>query len=52
MEEYLNLFDKLMAPLSDLRDMVIEETFMNGSWIKAEMYFCQLTELAQMMQLA
>ena len=48
------MFDKLMAPLSDLQDRVIEETFMNGllSWIKAEVDFCRPTRLAQMMQLA
>ena len=42
-EEYRNLFDELMAPLSDLQDKVIEETFMNGllPWIKAEVEFCE-----------
>lgn len=42
-EEYRNQFDKLMAPLSNLQDRVIEETFMNGllSWIKAEVKFCR-----------
>ena len=53
-EEYRNLFDKLKAPLSNLQDRVIEETFMNGllSWIKAKVDFCRPTRLAQMMQVA
>lgn len=43
-----------MAPLSDLPDRVIKETFMNGlfPWIKAEVEFCQPVGLAQMMRLA
>ncbi|KAA0042077.1 transposon Tf2-1 polyprotein isoform X1 [Cucumis melo var. makuwa] len=34
-EEYRNLFDRMVAPLSDLSDKVLEETFMNGlfPWI-------------------
>ncbi|KAA0040680.1 transposon Tf2-1 polyprotein isoform X1 [Cucumis melo var. makuwa] len=37
MEEYRNRFDKLVAPLSDLEDRVVEETFMTGQfpWIRA-----------------
>ncbi|KAA0050168.1 transposon Tf2-1 polyprotein isoform X1 [Cucumis melo var. makuwa] len=54
MEEYRNQFDKLMAPVSDLPDRVIEETFMNGllPWIKAEVEFCRPVGLAEMMLLA
>ena len=53
-EEYQNLFNKLMAPLSDLQDKVVEETFMNGlsPWIKAEVEFCRPVGLAHMMRLA
>ncbi|KAA0065751.1 transposon Tf2-1 polyprotein isoform X1 [Cucumis melo var. makuwa] len=53
-EEYRNHFDKLMEPLSDLQDRVIEETFMNSllPWIKAEVEFCQPVDQAQMMRLA
>lgn len=53
-EEYQNHFNKLMAPLSDLPNPVIEETFMNCllPWIMAEVEFCQPVGLAQMMQLA
>ena len=42
-EEYRNLFDKLVAPLSDLPEKVVEETFMSGlkPWIQAEMDFCE-----------
>ena len=38
-EEYRNLFDKLVVPLSDLPEKVVEETFMSGlkPWIHAEM---------------
>lgn len=52
-EEYRNLFDKLVAPLSDLQGRVVDETFMNGllSWIKAEVEFCRLKGLEQMMQI-
>ena len=54
MEEYRNQFDKLMAPLSDLPDKVVEETFMNGlfPWIKAEVDFCLSVSLTKMMQAA
>ena len=43
-----------MAPLSDLQDRVVEETFMNGlfPWIKAEVDLCRPVGLAQMMQAA
>ncbi|KAA0033871.1 transposon Tf2-1 polyprotein isoform X1 [Cucumis melo var. makuwa] len=48
-EEYRNLFDKLVAPLLGLQDKVVEETFMNRllPWIKAEVEFCEPVELAQ-----
>ena len=38
MEEYRDLFDKLVAPLQQLPKEVLEETFMTGlsSWIRAE----------------
>ena len=54
MEEYRNLFDKLVAPLSDLADKVVEETFMSGlkPWIQAEMDFCEPQGLSQMMRIA
>ena len=34
-EEYRNLFDKLVAPLFNLQERVVEEMFMNGlfPWI-------------------
>ena len=53
-EEYRNLFDKLVAPLSDLADKVVEETFMSGlkPWIQAEMDFCEPQGLSQMMRIA
>ncbi|KAA0047682.1 ty3-gypsy retroelement transposase [Cucumis melo var. makuwa] len=53
-EEYRNLFDKLVAPLSDLQERVVEETFMNGlfPWIKAEVAFCRPKGLAEMMKIA
>ncbi|KAL4033230.1 hypothetical protein IC575_006316 [Cucumis melo] len=53
-EEYRNKFDRLMAPVSDLPDRVIEETFMGGlfPWIKAEVEFCRPIGLAEMMLLA
>ena len=43
MDEYQNLFDKWVAPLSDLLEKVVEETFMSGLklWIQAEMDFCE-----------
>ena len=54
MEEYCNEFDKLMAPLADLQDRVVEEIFMNGlfPWIKAEVVFCRPVGLAKMMHVA
>ncbi|XP_031745972.1 uncharacterized protein LOC116406393 [Cucumis sativus] len=53
-EEYRNEFDRLMAPLADLQDRVVEETFMNGlfPWIKAEVVFCKPVGLAEMMHAA
>ena len=38
-EEYRNLFDKWVAPLSDLLEKVVEETFMSGlkPWIQASL---------------
>ena len=53
-EEYRNLFDKLVAPLSDLPEKVVEETFMSGlkPWIQAEMDFCEPKGLSQMMRIA
>ena len=40
-EEYQNLFDRLVAPLSNLSDKVLEKTFMNGlfPWIRAEVAY-------------
>lgn len=53
-DEYQNLFDKLVAPLSDLQEKVVEETFMGGllPWIKAEVEFCEPVGLVQMMRIA
>lgn len=53
-EQYWNLFDKLVAPLPYLPNEVLEETFMNGLtlWIKAEVECWEPTGLAQMMKLA
>ncbi|KAL0548958.1 hypothetical protein IC582_013436 [Cucumis melo] len=53
-EEYRNLFDKLVAPLSDLEDRVVEETFMTGlfPWIRAEVILCRPKGLAGMMRTA
>ena len=53
-EEYRNLFDKLIAPLSDIQESVVEDTFMNGllPWIRAEVAFCRPKGLAEMMQIA
>ncbi|KAA0038305.1 ty3-gypsy retrotransposon protein [Cucumis melo var. makuwa] len=50
-EEYRNLFDKLVEPLSDLEDQVVEETFMTGlfPWIRAEVIPCRPKGLAEMM---
>ena len=54
MEEYRNLFDKLVAPLSDLPERLVEDTFMNGlvPWIRAEVAFCRPKSLAKMMEVA
>ncbi|KAA0050629.1 transposon Tf2-1 polyprotein isoform X1 [Cucumis melo var. makuwa] len=53
-DEYRNLFDKLVAPLSDVPDSVVEDTFMNGlfPWIRAEVVFCRPKGLAEMMEVA
>ncbi|KAA0042008.1 transposon Tf2-1 polyprotein isoform X1 [Cucumis melo var. makuwa] len=53
-EEYRNLFDKLVAPLFDVQEKVAEDTFMNGlfQWIRAEVAFCRPKGLAEMMQVA
>ncbi|KAL0536628.1 hypothetical protein IC582_025586 [Cucumis melo] len=53
-DEYRNLFDKLVAPLSDVQDSVIEDTFMNGlfPWIRAEVAFCRPKGLAKVMEVA
>ncbi|KAA0054961.1 Transposon Ty3-I Gag-Pol polyprotein [Cucumis melo var. makuwa] len=53
-EEYRNLFDKLVAPLSNLQERVVEETFMNGlfPWLRAEVAFCRPKSLAEMMLIA
>ncbi|KAL0537842.1 hypothetical protein IC582_026831 [Cucumis melo] len=50
-EEYRNRFDKLVAPLSDLEDRVVEETFMTGlfPWIRAEVILCKPKGLAEKM---
>ncbi|KAA0046241.1 Ty3/gypsy retrotransposon protein [Cucumis melo var. makuwa] len=53
-DEYRNLFDKLVAPLSDVLDSVVEDAFMNGlfPWIRAEVVFCRPKGLAEMMEVA
>ncbi|KAA0066460.1 uncharacterized protein E6C27_scaffold21G005610 [Cucumis melo var. makuwa] len=53
-EEYRNLFDKLVAPLSDIPEKVVEDTFMNGllPWIRAEVFCGRPKGLAEMMQIA
>ncbi|KAA0037390.1 ty3-gypsy retrotransposon protein [Cucumis melo var. makuwa] len=53
-DEYRNLFDKLVAPLSDVPDPVVEDTFMNGlfPWIRAEVILCRPKGLAEMMEIA
>ncbi|KAL0546676.1 hypothetical protein IC582_016588 [Cucumis melo] len=53
-DEYQNLFDKLVTLLSDVLDSVVEDTFMNGlfSWIRAEVVFCRPKGLAEMMEVA
>lgn len=52
-EEYRNLFDRLVAPVTDLSNKVLEETFMNGLFplIRAEVEFSEPVGLPQMMQL-
>ena len=54
MEEYQNLFDKWVAPLTDIREKIVEETFMGGllPWIKIEVEFCRSVGLAEMMKYA
>ncbi|KAA0038942.1 transposon Tf2-1 polyprotein isoform X1 [Cucumis melo var. makuwa] len=53
-DEYQNLFDKLVAPLSDVPDPVVEDTFMNRlfPWIRAEVILCRPKGLAEMMEVA
>ncbi|KAA0062488.1 Transposon Tf2-6 polyprotein [Cucumis melo var. makuwa] len=53
-EEYRNLFDKLVAPLSDFQERVVEETFMNGLflWIMAKVAFCRPKGLAKTIEIA
>ena len=43
-----------MAPLTDLPEKVVEETFVSGlkPWIQAEMDFCESKGLAHMMKMA
>lgn len=54
MEEYRNLFDKLVVPLPHLLKEVLKETCMNGlsPWIKIEVECWEPVGLAQMMKLA
>ncbi|KAL0540117.1 hypothetical protein IC582_024347 [Cucumis melo] len=53
-DEYRNLFDKPVAPLSDVADSIVEDTFMNGlfPWIRAEVVFFRSKGLAEMMEVA
>ncbi|KAA0049930.1 transposon Tf2-1 polyprotein isoform X1 [Cucumis melo var. makuwa] len=53
-DDYRNLFDKLVAPLSDVPDPVVEDTFMNGlfPWIRAEVILCRPKGLAEMTEFA
>ncbi|TYK06549.1 transposon Tf2-1 polyprotein isoform X1 [Cucumis melo var. makuwa] len=53
-DDYRNLFDKLVAPLSDVPDPVVKDTFMNGlfPWIRAEVRICRPKGLAEMMEFA
>ncbi|KAA0038303.1 transposon Tf2-1 polyprotein isoform X1 [Cucumis melo var. makuwa] len=53
-EEYINLFDKMVAPLYDLPERVVEDTFMNGllPWVRSEVVFCRPKGLAEMMEVA
>ena len=50
-EEYRNLFDRLVVPLIDLSNKVMEETFMNRlfPWIRAKVEFSEPVGLPQMM---
>lgn len=54
MEEYQNLFDKLVALLPQLSDQVLEESFMNGLFprIKAEGECWEPVGLTSMMKIA
>ncbi|TYK14861.1 Ty3/gypsy retrotransposon protein [Cucumis melo var. makuwa] len=47
-------FAPKVAPLSDVPDSVVEDTFMNGlfPWIRAEVVFCRPKGLAEMMEVA
>ncbi|KAL4037585.1 hypothetical protein IC575_001182 [Cucumis melo] len=53
-EEYINLFDKMVAPVNELPEWVIEDTFMNGllPWVRSEVVFCRPKGLAEMMEAA
>ncbi|KAL0533232.1 hypothetical protein IC582_030448 [Cucumis melo] len=53
-EEYINLFDKMVAPVNDLPERVILDTFMNGllPWVRSEVFFCRPKSLAEMMEVA
>ncbi|KAL0540685.1 hypothetical protein IC582_020695 [Cucumis melo] len=53
-EEYINLFDKMVAPVNDLPERVIEDTFMNGllPWVRSEVVFYRPKGLAEMMEVA
>lgn len=48
-EEYRNLFDKLVAPLSDFQERVVKGTFMNRL---LQVEFCRPKGLAEMMRVA
>ncbi|TYJ98848.1 transposon Tf2-1 polyprotein isoform X1 [Cucumis melo var. makuwa] len=51
-EEYINLFDKMVAPVNDLPERVIQDTFMNGllPWVRSEVFFCRPKSLTEMME--
>ncbi|TYK28503.1 Ty3/gypsy retrotransposon protein [Cucumis melo var. makuwa] len=53
-EEYINLFDKMVAPVNDLPERVIQDTFMNGLllWVRSEVFFYRPKSLAEMMEVA
>ncbi|KAA0043238.1 transposon Tf2-1 polyprotein isoform X1 [Cucumis melo var. makuwa] len=53
-EEYRNLLDKLIAPLSDLQERVVEDTFMNGllPCIRAEVAFCRPKGRAEIIEVS